>query len=112
MINAGKPWSAMDMEDLFDFHETGTPIAEIASYLCRTVEEVQAKIDEVESQDCQSMRYRVTGFDKSGSNPFSRVVEAIGPDHARIVALVELGRSFADAHLADQAERLEVAAER
>jgi hypothetical protein len=50
MINAGKPWSAMDMEDLFDFHETGTPVAEIADYLCRTVEEVQAKIDEVEAK--------------------------------------------------------------
>jgi hypothetical protein len=33
------------------------------------------------------MRYRVTGFDKSGSNLFSRVVEAMGPDHAKIVAL-------------------------
>jgi hypothetical protein len=21
MINAGKPWSPMDMEDLFDFHD-------------------------------------------------------------------------------------------
>jgi hypothetical protein len=39
------------------------------------------------------MRYRVTGFDRSGSNLFSRVVEAIGPDHAKIVALVELRRS-------------------
>jgi hypothetical protein len=58
------------------------------------------------------MRYRVTGFDRSGSNLFSRVVEAIGPDHAKIAALVELRKSFSDAHLADQAERLEVAAER
>jgi hypothetical protein len=38
--------------------------------------------------------------------------EAIGPDHAKIVALVELRKSFADAHLADKAERLEVAADR
>jgi hypothetical protein len=58
------------------------------------------------------MRYRVTGFDRSGSNLFSRVVEAIGPDHAKIVALVELRKSFTDAHLADKAERLEVAADR
>jgi hypothetical protein len=58
------------------------------------------------------MRYRVTGFDSSGSNLFSRVVEAMGPDHAKIVARVELRRSFADAHLADKAERLEVAADR
>jgi hypothetical protein len=48
MINAGKPWSPMDMD--FDFHETGTPVAEIADYLCRTVDEVQAKIDEVEAK--------------------------------------------------------------
>ena len=50
MINSDKPWSAMDMEDLFDFYESGTPVADIADYLCRTVEEVQAKIDEVERQ--------------------------------------------------------------
>jgi hypothetical protein len=54
------------------------------------------------------LRYRVTGFGKSGSNLFSRVVEALGPDHARITALVELRRSFTSAHLADKAERLEV----
>jgi hypothetical protein len=40
------------------------------------------------------MRYRVTGYDSSG-----------------ITAMVELRRSFADAHLADKAERLEVARE-
>ena len=39
----------------------------------------------------------MTGFDQSGSNLFSRVVEAIGPDHAKIVALIELRKSFADA---------------
>ena len=50
MINAGKPWSPMDMEDLFDFHETGTSVVDIADYLCRTVDEVQAKIDEVEAK--------------------------------------------------------------
>jgi hypothetical protein len=61
--------------------------------------------------DAAPSRYRVTGFDSSGSNLFSRVVEAMGPDHAKIVALVELRKSFADAHLADQAERLEVAAD-
>jgi hypothetical protein len=58
------------------------------------------------------MRYRVTGFDRSGSNLFSLVVEAIGPNHAKIVALVELRKSFTDAHLADQAERLEVVVDR
>jgi hypothetical protein len=98
----------IDMEDLFDFHETGTSVVDIADYLCRTVDEVQAKIDEVEAKIAHGtrlipMRYRVTGFDKSGSNLFSRVVEVMGPDHAKIVALVELRKSFADAHLADKA---------
>jgi hypothetical protein len=50
MINAGKPWSPMDMEDLFDFYETGMPVVDIADYLCRTVDEAQAKIDEVETK--------------------------------------------------------------
>jgi hypothetical protein len=49
-INTGESWSAMDMEDLFDFHETGTSVVDIADYLCRTVDEVQAKIDEVEAK--------------------------------------------------------------
>jgi hypothetical protein len=49
-INSGKPWSPMDMADLFDFHETGRSAADIADYLCRTPEEVQAKIDEVEAK--------------------------------------------------------------
>ena len=39
----------------------------------------------------------MTGFDSSGSNLFSRVVEAMGPDHAKIMALVELRKSFANA---------------
>jgi hypothetical protein len=56
MINAGKSWSAMDMEDLLDFHESGTPVADIADYLCRTVEEVQAKIDEIERQIAAPIR--------------------------------------------------------
>jgi hypothetical protein len=56
MINAGKPWSAMDMADLFDFHETGSSVADIADYLCRSVEEVQAKIDEIERQIDASVR--------------------------------------------------------
>jgi hypothetical protein len=56
MINAGKPWSAMDMADLFDMHESGMPVAELAEYLCREVDEVQAKIDEVERQIAVSVR--------------------------------------------------------
>jgi hypothetical protein len=40
----------MDMEDLIEFHESGMPVAELAEYLCREVDEVQAKIDEIERQ--------------------------------------------------------------
>jgi hypothetical protein len=52
MINAGTPWSSMDMLDLFDISESGMPVAQLAEYLCRTVEEVQvqAKLDEVEAK--------------------------------------------------------------
>jgi hypothetical protein len=56
------------------------------------------------------MRYRVDGFDRYGRNLFSRVVEALGPDHAKIITLAELRRSFGSAHLADKTERLEVVA--
>jgi hypothetical protein len=56
MLNAGKPWSPMDMADLLDFHETGSSAETIADYLCRTVEEVQAKIDEVERQIAAPMQ--------------------------------------------------------
>jgi hypothetical protein len=45
----------MDMDDLFDFYESGTPVADIADYLCRTVEEVP-KIDEVERQIAAAVR--------------------------------------------------------
>jgi hypothetical protein len=36
------------------------------------------------------MRHRVSGFDRPGRKLFQRLVEAIGPDDAKIVALVEL----------------------
>jgi hypothetical protein len=39
-VDRQRPWS-----DLFDFHETGSSVEDIADYLCRTVEEIQAKID-------------------------------------------------------------------
>jgi hypothetical protein len=35
----------MDMADVFDFYESGMPVAELADYLWREVDEVQAKID-------------------------------------------------------------------
>ena len=43
-INAGTPWSAMDMADLEEFLTSGSSVKEIASYLCREVDEVEAKI--------------------------------------------------------------------
>jgi hypothetical protein len=55
-INSGQPWSEMDMADLFDFHESGMPIEKIADYLCREIDEVQTKIDEVERQIAASVR--------------------------------------------------------
>jgi hypothetical protein len=43
-INSGKPWSAIDMADLEEFLTDGRQVTDIANYLCRTVEEVEAKI--------------------------------------------------------------------
>jgi hypothetical protein len=40
----------MDMADLFDMHESGMPVDQIADYLCREIDEVQTKIDEVEAK--------------------------------------------------------------
>jgi hypothetical protein len=44
--NEGKPWSEMDLKDLDDFKGIMT-IEELASYLMRSVEEVEAKIAEL-----------------------------------------------------------------
>jgi hypothetical protein len=41
----------MDTTDLHDFHEGGMPVEKIADFLCRDVDKVQAKIDEVEASD-------------------------------------------------------------
>jgi hypothetical protein len=43
-IHSGEPWSPMDLADLAELVSEGQPVKEIASYLCRTVEEVKAKI--------------------------------------------------------------------
>jgi hypothetical protein len=48
-INSGQR-STMDMADLFDMHESGMPVDQIADYLCREIDEVQTKIDEVEAK--------------------------------------------------------------
>jgi hypothetical protein len=43
-INTGKPWSEMDLIDLANCLTFGTPIEEIANFLCREVDEVREKI--------------------------------------------------------------------
>jgi hypothetical protein len=43
-INTGTPWSAEDLADLAELVAEGQPANEIASYLCRTVQEVERKI--------------------------------------------------------------------
>jgi hypothetical protein len=46
----GQPWSAMDKANLDELLTDGTPAAEIASYLCRDVDEVEAKIASLRSK--------------------------------------------------------------
>jgi hypothetical protein len=43
-INSGEPWSETDLADLDELLSAGMPVAEIVSYLCRTVSEVERKI--------------------------------------------------------------------
>jgi hypothetical protein len=43
-INAGEPWSAMDIVDLEELLTAGANAERIADYLCREVAEVEAKI--------------------------------------------------------------------
>jgi nucleotide-binding universal stress UspA family protein len=50
-INSGKPWSAMDMDDLDELLRQDAPIDEIAEFLCRELGEVEAKVDEFRRQD-------------------------------------------------------------
>lgn len=45
--NEGKPWSEMDLEDLDSALKLGKPVEEIAEFLCRSVEEVRAKLAEL-----------------------------------------------------------------
>jgi hypothetical protein len=42
--NSGQPWSAFNMDELEELLELGKPIGDIADYLCRDVDEVEAKI--------------------------------------------------------------------
>jgi hypothetical protein len=46
-LNSGKPWSKMDLFDLRNSVECGTPIREVAEFLCRDLPEVRAKAREL-----------------------------------------------------------------
>ena len=45
-INTGKPWSALDLQDLRYCLAAGEPAEDIADFLCRNVDEVRAKTAE------------------------------------------------------------------
>jgi hypothetical protein len=45
-INTGKPWSEMDLQDIREFAPIMTS-QELADYLCRSEEEVIAKVEEM-----------------------------------------------------------------
>jgi hypothetical protein len=47
---SGKPWSEMDIRDLKVALQYSRTVAEIADFLCRDVEEVEAKIAELRRQ--------------------------------------------------------------
>ena len=46
-INAGKQWSDMDDNDLIQFDDVGKPIDETAEFLCRTVAECEARLEQL-----------------------------------------------------------------
>jgi hypothetical protein len=46
-INAGAPWSDMDLADLNELLRERRPVEMIAEYLCRNVDEVEAKLVEL-----------------------------------------------------------------
>jgi hypothetical protein len=47
-LNEGKPWSEMDLVDLRNALAHGRSVADIADFLCRSEQEVQEKIAELE----------------------------------------------------------------
>ena len=46
-INSGKEWSAIDLADLHNGLVQGYSLEELAQFLCRDVQEVQAKMAEL-----------------------------------------------------------------
>ena len=46
-VNSGKPWSPVDLYDLRQGLGRGTPIDEVADFLCRDVSEVRAQASQL-----------------------------------------------------------------
>jgi hypothetical protein len=49
-INSGEPWSAFDLAELEELLKLGQPIADIADYLCRDVDEVTIEAEFIRQQ--------------------------------------------------------------
>jgi hypothetical protein len=47
-LNSGKPWSEMDLADLWNCMRLGDPIWKIADFLCRDADEVREKVAEID----------------------------------------------------------------
>ena len=48
-VNANKDWSEMDLADLVNCVTNGNTVEDIAEFLCRDVDEVRAKAEELKS---------------------------------------------------------------
>src|SRR6478735_8069072 len=46
-VNSGKPWSPVDLYDLREGLGRGTPLDQVAEFLCRDVSEVRAKASQL-----------------------------------------------------------------
>jgi len=46
-VNSGKAWSQVDLYDLRQGRGSGTPIDQVADFLCRDAEEVRAKASQL-----------------------------------------------------------------
>ena len=57
--NSGEPWSEMDISDLTNEIAHGRTVAQTASFLCRDVYQVRAKMKELKLTEQPSKRRRV-----------------------------------------------------
>ena len=57
--NSGEPWSELDISDLTNEIAHGRTVAQTASFLCRDVYEVRAKMNELKLTEQPSKRRRV-----------------------------------------------------